>query len=308
MENDAAPIEVIDLIDDNNNNTNNASNGNKKTKKSKINNPPAYYKVIDVDYDGSCFFRSIYVAACNAKVDSKIVARLGSPLMARLNKHQAKKGLSPYTQSAHDMYLEFQDIAHKEDLFVRVLRHAVSHVILSKGNRNGTNNINNNNNNITIRKDYVRHTYQYLATLNSADAYQEVLKSFPHWFIQAFGEGLPASESEFRATVARAARAMSSWVAEMEVHIVQDLLWEMVKVKLVVLNSYPSPMTYKFDKDALYVINIKEEHYRAIMVLKDKKKKLKACPDDQLMNPYTARCVKRESCKGYELTVAGVKF
>jgi hypothetical protein len=125
-----------------------------------------------------------------------------------------------------------------------------------------------------------------------------VKSSFPSWFATAF-RTLPKSESTFRAKLAQGMRKTSSWASEIEVRLLQMKLG---KLALVVLNTVPKKI--KFKKRAIYVLNIGEAHYNAILVTAKKiEKTAKECKEDKVYNETTKRCVSRTSCKGYETLV-----
>jgi len=179
--------------------------------------------------------------------------------------------------------------ATTEDEFVGAMRNALSDMVLNKKD-----------------KHVIRDVYANLLLMDK-DSYKLALaSSFPAWFAKAFKK-LPQSEEAFVAKFAAGVLRTSSWASEIEVRIIQERLR---KFKLVILNSKPSKK-YVIEDNTIYLLNLGEAHYNALVVyMKDEvdktdakdKQKQKDCGNDKIYNEKTKRCVKRTSCKGYELT------
>ena len=142
-------------------------------------------------------------------------------------------------------------------------------------------------------KGIVKDIYQHLKTLDKA-SYDTMLDStFPDWFVKYFSK-LPSSEAAFREKLAKGASMKSHWVSEIEVTIIKALIETRSSWRLVVYNNNEQAKGTPKPRH-IYIINEGEIHYKALIPRKVCSKK------DTILNPQTNRCVKKTSCKGFEL-------
>lgn len=230
------------------------------------------YKLIDVKGDGSCFYRSLYVVL------------KGRKLQHRFLKSICEKG---YTKT------------FTEDDFVNHARQGISNLIQEQ-------------------KDYgeLHSIFKHLSELDKVD-YKEILNSsFPTWFTTTFNK-LPKSESSFRKKFAAGITSMDHWASEIDIRIISNLLKKELHLDLIIFNNIPSAKQ-QFKPNAIYLLNRSEFHYNAIIPKpaitnsnaktqlsnihkQSTKQKTKECPSTHILNPKTSRCVKKSSCKGYEV-------
>lgn len=212
-------------------------------------------KIVDVNADDSCFFRSIYISLRHGRMMSAFMSRLG------IRKHPKS-----------------------EEEFVGFVRERLAKLIETKEDA-----------------DIIESVYNNLKTFGKPDYKVVLSSSFPSWFRAAF-KTLPKSEGTFREKFAAGVRDKSSWASEIEVRILRDHFERDGKYQLVILNKRPSPRM-KLNKRTIYVLNIGELHYNAVLPSSKVKEEDSeaSCPPQKVMNPETKRCVSRESCKGYEI-------
>lgn len=171
-----------------------------------------------------------------------------------------------------------------EEGFVRQVRDTLAYMVLQREDRGIMTNI-----------------FEHLKELSSADYKQVITSSFPAWFVAAFRK-LPKTENVFRDKFAEGVRKVTSWASEIEVRLLKLAIERDGKYELVILNTPPTSTT-RFKKRGVYVLNLGEAHYNAVLISTSKAKVTKECKQDQIYNEKTRRCVSRKSCKGYELLV-----
>ena len=156
-------------------------------------------------------------------------------------------------------------------------------------------------NTIIAHKDakVIHNTFKYLKEqVKDRDTFELQMESFPSWWKRTFKitKWKQMKEEEFRSTIAEEVLKKANWVSEMEVTIIKGIIKRRAKIELKVLND-KIPKTLQ--KDVIYVLNLDEVHYNAVVprVVTPKK-----CEESsKLMNPETKRCVGKTSCKGYEV-------
>jgi len=234
------------------------------------------FRTVDVKGDGSCFFRSLYVAL------------------------QSKKYVKRFVRKTTPLTVKDATILNEEE-FVVFCREMMSKRIY-------------------LQKDYdtVKHAYEALKAVDRDDYLAIINSSFPTWFTRSFTT-LPKTQDAFRKELAKAVLVKSHWVSQIEVTIMKEILKKELSINLVIFHGSPLK-TYKFHKNAVYLINRGEVHYNALVTeissnsskkpKKPKKpkqlkmvKSKKECPATHVLNPASNRCVSRTSCKGYEVLV-----
>lgn len=139
-----------------------------------------------------------------------------------------------------------QSLIREED-FVKSMRHIICRQVR------------NNKNNIT------RDIYRNMSYIRQTDlqTFYMILESFPSWFVRAF-RNFPSNEREFRKVLCQHISKIQSWVSEIEVRLTQEYFEKTHNMKIVILNSVPKHnMTFK--KRTIYLLNISEYHYNAIL-------------------------------------------
>lgn len=169
-----------------------------------------------------------------------------------------------------------------ENGFVKLTREALSECIQKKEDRG-----------------VIKKVYQTLRVLNKEDYNIIVASSFPSWFASTF-RSLPPSEETFRDKFAKKILKKTSWVSEIEVTLIRKMIHVRSNWRLVILNSKPTEK-WTPKPNEIYVLNLNETHYNAILVIKEKQ-----CASDKIFNKDTNRCVSKTSCKGYELQLAEI--
>lgn len=228
-------------------------------------------KLVDVKGDGSCFYRSLYVVLKSRRLHNKFLKRI-------CGKEYSK--------------------ASTEEEFVIQIREGLSNLILENKD-----------------EDEIKSIFNHLHELETRD-YKEILNSsFPTWFQHAF-QKLPKSERNFRKKFATGIRSMDSWASEIDIRIISKYLSKDLHMDLMILNNIPSSKQ-TFKPNAVYLLNRSELHYNAIIPKANRRpipirpspntsrpktsKSSAECKPTHILNPKTKRCVKKTSCKGYEV-------
>ena len=195
-----------------------------------------------------------------------------------------------------------KDMDIKEDAFVVLVRDFLSKVIKSKKDAKVIGSI-----------------YKNLKTQNKENL-DLVIEGMSTWMqkIVKSSKWSKMTASKFREEIAEEVLKKNNWVSEMEVEIVKNILKRRADIDLRVLNSQ-LPKT--LPKDVIYVMNIDEIHYNAVVrksrVVNSvssngsssdssgKKNTIKSkrvlCDKNKILNPKTNRCVSKTSCKGFEV-------
>jgi hypothetical protein len=163
-----------------------------------------------------------------------------------------------------------------EDAFVKKLREVVSKMALTD----------------KIMKDI----YNNLKAMDKRSYKMAIQSSFPSWFSKMF-KVLPSTEEEFRKKYSNGVKMMSNWASEVDIRLVKIFMRKILRMKLIVVNK-PPEKNLIIKKSEVYVLNRGEVHYNAIIFI---------CEDKKIMNPKTQRCVKQNSCKGYEIRALALK-
>lgn len=142
----------------------------------------------------------------------------------------------------------------------------------------------------------IKNVYNHLKTLDHVTYKEIITSSFPSWFVKSFKK-LPETEQEFRATIAKKVLHNSNWVNEIEVRIAQYLIKKQSKWRLEVIHNKPDKKTWNPSANTIYVLNLREAHYNAIILTKN----IKTCASGKVLNQDTNRCISNASCKGYEI-------
>ena len=147
----------------------------------------------------------------------------------------------------------------------------------------------------------IHEIYTHLATLSKED-YTEVLDAFPRWFEEEF-ESLPTKENIFRNKFAKGMRKLSNWACQIDISLTQQIFSQQLGINIHIFNQKPA-QTYRFKRDTIYILNLDEAHYNAIIPnTKHKVTEVKYCKEDKILNPLTGRCVLRKGCTGLRVIV-----
>lgn len=208
------------------------------------------WKIFDVKGDGSCFFRSLYNAAIHTGNISTVIRRLKTPNI-------------PYPEE------------WTEDTFVRFIRYSISDII--------TNPITGSMPRRHIQaKEGLQDMFTNLKTIRdeSKSTYKAIIDAYPQWFQNHFAK-LPKSFTLFSKRLAKQVVRKSSWVSEIEVRMILQILHN---VPIIILNSPPKRKD-QLDCKTMYLLNLGESHYNYILC--------REC-NPKILNPQTKRCVKRD--------------
>lgn len=147
----------------------------------------------------------------------------------------------------------------------------------------------------------VQEIYAHLSTLDE-DTYNVMLESsFPDWFVEEF-KTLPAKETTFRNKIEKAVKDLTNWAGQLEITLTQQLFSQLVGIHIHIFNHKPAA-NYRFKKDTIYLLNVREVHYNAIIPATKKSISVKSCPEGKIINPLSGRCVLKSSCIGLKVLV-----
>lgn len=157
-------------------------------------------------------------------------------------------------------------------------------------------------------KDDMNIIHEIYTNLNGLDEddYAEVLDAFPSWFEDEF-ETLPATETAFRKEIAKAVRVLSNWASQVDITLIQQIFSQQLGINVHIFNKKPSE-TYRFKSDTIYLLNLDETHYNAIIPNLKKQPKVVECEPAKILNPLTGRCVLRSGCTGLRVIVVQHKL
>ena len=181
------------------------------------------FKLIDVKGDGSCFYRSIYHSIRNTIMLEKII------------------------RFFNYLYNEDVELSYNpsEYGFVKFTRLLLAKLIFS-------------------RNDYkiVKDVFKYLNTLDE-DTYNQVVSSFPDWFVKSYSYFKKMPEHNFRIYLGTSIEKTKNWVSQIEINIIQKVLEE-IGITIIILNNTVK-RKIKFKKNEIYILNIDEYHYKSIV-------------------------------------------
>ena len=176
----------------------------------------------NVKGDGSCFFRALYQASLRTGTLKRIIRRF------------RRRAGPAGTQGV---------ITLTEDGFVTEIRAILAAVIMSDDAIIPS--IHDNLYAIYKEKDHL--------------LYDAILESYPEWFQTRFAK-FPKRLATFRSRLAKNVTRKESWVSEIEVRLILDIL-RGISIKIL---SAPPPSRTKLDPSTLYLINVDEVHYKYI--------------------------------------------
>lgn len=224
------------------------------------------FKVIDVPGDGSCFYRSLYVALSAKRKHLEYI----NTLLA-IDPSKPSEPFKDYTQD--EFVLQYRK------LLANVIRRGRDSKITSQ-------------------------VYKQFKQLDTEDYALVIKSSFPRWFQSRF-KTMPSTSKDFKTSFAEGVTYMSHWASEIEVRITQYILRDRIGMELQVLNHLPAANDFKPKPKTLYVINRDEIHYNALVVSAKAKTskpkpqpKIKQCDAQKILNPKSNRCVLKTSCTG----------
>jgi hypothetical protein len=181
-----------------------------------------------------------------------------------------------------------------ENAFVVLLRKIIAYTIKYK-----------------LDNDYIHMCYINCRSLEKED-WLMFLEGFPTWFSKAFKK-IPKSEDAFRLKIAECILEMGSWASEIEISIIKDMVLSKLKTEIIVLNSVATANATEFNPKFIYLLNIDEVHYNAIIpkkkIIKKKQSAVdttKKCEAHKILNPPTKRCVLRSGKIG-KILIGGKK-
>lgn len=181
---------------------------NKKDSKSST----TKYSIKDVEGDGSCFYRALYVS----------LKHLGG---SKLSEYLKCVGIS----------------SAKDELdFVKKMRGKIVESMKSS--------------------DYLETMYNHLKTLDEGD-YKEVVEAFDEDLYNDLEE-IPKTFKKFRDIVIKHTKMITCYASELDISLVKDMCTDVINITII-NNSVKSTQT--FNKNNVYLLNIGEMHYNAIL-------------------------------------------
>jgi len=211
--------------------------------------------VRDVRDDGSCFFRALYQSSLRTGNLKRIIRRL---------KHA----------SGNSMVLSSSSSPFSEDEFVKEARKALATIIV------------NDTSTIPAIHAHLRSVYK-----ESPETYSTIIEAYPEWFQKHFAR-MPKRLETLKLKLAKYIVRMNSWVSEIEIRILLDILTAKGKsnskqLRIIIFNQLPS-VKAKLDCTTIYLLNLEERHYNYIL-----------CRDcePKVINPKTKRCIKKNGTR-----------
>jgi hypothetical protein len=184
------------------------------------------YKLLNVNGDGSCFYRSLY--------------------------NCLKHGNSLESAISHFNHLneEVSNSVIDENEFVRLVRYTLSYLIRSGKDYKIIKSVYNN------FESYDKETFKEVLKSFPAWFNREFL------LIKDYGEKIMTNKI-FRRIISESVKENNNWVSEIEIEIIKNVFLEIGLCVMIINNSVKE--NFIFNSKTLYVMNIREYHYVSIL-------------------------------------------
>lgn len=133
-----------------------------------------------------------------------------------------------------------------EEAFVQGMRSKLSEQIKKRNN-----------------KDYIKDLYVYLYGLDKEN-YDAITDAFPDWFQRKFHK-MPSTLQEFRNIYSTEILKKTNWAFQPDIELTRAFLKKCSNLRLEIINNRV-PKKYSFQHNTLYVLNLNENHYNAVLV------------------------------------------